>query len=704
MVLGLAGIWITGVTVVLFRWGCGWLFLTRLRRSAALVTGDSAELFDLCREQLHLRCRVSLASHLAIGSPVTFGLWRPIVLVPLFWLDLPHAVQRAGLLHELAHLKRRDHWLAPVLEVVRGTFFFHPLVLWLVGRIELEREVLCDEMAVAAGTPAQAYARMLLEFSRSPNRLGPALASRASLLGFGKLRTVKVRIHHLLEENMDRWLSPLPRARAVALGAVVFSVGLILGSFGAKAVEPQPVMASTEDPSAVDSKKAPQTPNTPYKIAPFDVLKIRALNVLPEEPIAGMYLVEPDGKVDLGSMYGKVAVGRLTLDEAGAAVVNHLRRTVKNPKASVSLAGWVLKWQRDPARKDPYRIQRFHVLKIQVRGTLADEPITGPHLVDPDGRVDLGPSYGKVRVEGLSLEGAAQSITEYLRTIVKDPLVSVTLGGWDRDWHNIEEKGPHKPEGMGADPAKESLSYSGKTFGQWRQDLNTELKPEVRVEGLRALAAFGANGYATEATTTILDLMKGYAANSYDRDDQRVTQAGKVAIAKIGPPAMGGLIRGLKGENRNVRRFVVFALQNGGSDAQAALPPLLEATKDRDAYIRENALIAASNIDPKNKAFVQALIDRLKDEDMQVRRRAVYLVQLLGPDARAAVPALIAACKDEDREVKVCALRALGAIGPDAKAAIEPLTQLLEKTRRETNPNLDGEIVEALNKIRYEGK
>ncbi|HTU17421.1 MAG TPA: polysaccharide biosynthesis/export family protein [Gemmataceae bacterium] len=79
--------------------------------------------------------------------------------------------------------------------------------------------------------------------------------------------------------------------------------------------------------------------------------------------------------------------------------------------------------------KPPYRIEPLDVLIIQVGETLPNQPIGGttPYPVSPDGTVNLGFSYGMVRVAGLTLEQAAQNIQQHLRRTLNNPTVSVTL-------------------------------------------------------------------------------------------------------------------------------------------------------------------------------------------------------------------------------------------------------------------------------------
>jgi polysaccharide export outer membrane protein len=77
--------------------------------------------------------------------------------------------------------------------------------------------------------------------------------------------------------------------------------------------------------------------------------------------------------------------------------------------------------------KPPYRIEPLDVLLIQVAETLPGQPINGPYSVGPDGTVNLGFSYGTVRIAGLTLEQAAAVIRNQLAQKIREPQVAVAL-------------------------------------------------------------------------------------------------------------------------------------------------------------------------------------------------------------------------------------------------------------------------------------
>jgi len=82
----------------------------------------------------------------------------------------------------------------------------------------------------------------------------------------------------------------------------------------------------------------------------------------------------------------------------------------------------------------PYRLGVYDWLQIDVRGTLLDAPITSDpaqggsaRRIDTDGTIELGAPYGRVRVAGMTLDEARQTITTHLKAMLKFPEVSLQL-------------------------------------------------------------------------------------------------------------------------------------------------------------------------------------------------------------------------------------------------------------------------------------
>ena len=77
--------------------------------------------------------------------------------------------------------------------------------------------------------------------------------------------------------------------------------------------------------------------------------------------------------------------------------------------------------------KPPHTIEPFDFLLIRAAGALPDQPIADAFSVDPEGMVDLGPSYGKVKVVGLTIAEAQDAIRRQLAQTLEEPEVSVSL-------------------------------------------------------------------------------------------------------------------------------------------------------------------------------------------------------------------------------------------------------------------------------------
>jgi polysaccharide biosynthesis/export protein len=136
--------------------------------------------------------------------------------------------------------------------------------------------------------------------------------------------------------------------------------------------------------------------------------------------------------------------------------------------------------------KSPYKIETLDYLAIQVTGTLRDQPITGTYAVEPGGTVNLGPSYGRVKVDGLTLEEAAETIYKQLSRVLKEPQVSVTLAA-SAGLQQIAGQVRVGPDGTINMGTYGSVYVTGMTIEQAKKAIETHLAefleaPEVSVD------------------------------------------------------------------------------------------------------------------------------------------------------------------------------------------------------------------------------
>jgi TonB family protein len=161
-----SGILLAGIALRLAWILAGVIRLRRLRQvgRVAPVLANPA-----CDEAVALHQSGAEIRYVAqLGQPVTFGVFKPAVLLPQDFDDLPLAVQRAVLAHELWHVRRRDWAWVLVEEVVRAVFWFHPAMWWLVSQVQQSREEVVDELSVQLTSSRRGYLEALLAFADRP--------------------------------------------------------------------------------------------------------------------------------------------------------------------------------------------------------------------------------------------------------------------------------------------------------------------------------------------------------------------------------------------------------------------------------------------------------------------------------------------------------------------------------------------------------
>jgi TonB family protein len=172
-----------------------WLLVGLVRLRTLRADGVIAVLADdLAVMHRTLAPMADVRWHDRLPQPVTFGLRRPVVLLPSRLRQLPADLQRAVLCHELLHASRGD-WRATLCEeMVKTVFWFHPGIWWVIGQIQLCREEIVDALAVSITASRRLYMRALLAFAESP----PAPPMLAPL--FAHRRHLAVRIRQLSQE------------------------------------------------------------------------------------------------------------------------------------------------------------------------------------------------------------------------------------------------------------------------------------------------------------------------------------------------------------------------------------------------------------------------------------------------------------------------------------------------------------------------
>jgi hypothetical protein len=172
----LALVWLTGATIVL---GRAWI----AHRSVVLAVRDAQP--APARAQALLASFAARPPRLVVGDPATgphvVGILRPVIVIPPALLAEP-ALLCPAVLHELAHIRRRDALARVVQIVARAMFFFWPVVRLASRRLDLSREAACDAWALEVSeVPRPAYARLLVRMAELHVAAAPSMGAQHGL-------------------------------------------------------------------------------------------------------------------------------------------------------------------------------------------------------------------------------------------------------------------------------------------------------------------------------------------------------------------------------------------------------------------------------------------------------------------------------------------------------------------------------------------
>jgi TonB family protein len=217
VVVGLASIF--AATAVYFAarlaWGMWRTERMRLRAMPVTLKGEAARAWRRCGGLKHV---VELRVSGVVSGPVTVGILRRAVLVPLGFLDSVAAEDlEAVLAHELAHVRRRDFAKNLAYEAVSVAVAWHPVVWMTRARVAESLEMVCDAMAAEAVAGNESYARSLLRLAAMVADGGPAKTLHA--IGIFDANSFERGIMNLTKKHVEMRL--VQRMGTVAACAVM---------------------------------------------------------------------------------------------------------------------------------------------------------------------------------------------------------------------------------------------------------------------------------------------------------------------------------------------------------------------------------------------------------------------------------------------------------------------------------------------------
>jgi beta-lactamase regulating signal transducer with metallopeptidase domain len=277
----LDALWLTGVALLSLRMAGGLWAIRRLSAEARDVPEAVRRRFDAALDRAGLAGRALVRLNPHIDGPFVVGIVRAVVYLPLSAVTVLAPDQLdAVFAHELAHVRRADYAWNLLQTVIETLFFFHPAVWWIGAALREQRELCCDDVALAACHDPVTYATALLslEEQRRAPRSGNTLAM--ALNGQGSRRSLLSRITRILGDQPGRKASRSTPLMPLALPVVLLTLAAVLLPMSHVAARPQadtgsaprPIPArtlaavDTDAPEAADDSPAPEA--TQADVAP----------------------------------------------------------------------------------------------------------------------------------------------------------------------------------------------------------------------------------------------------------------------------------------------------------------------------------------------------------------------------------------------------------------------------------------------------
>ena len=310
-----AGMVIFGLSRVIRAW----------REARRLVAGSReislAGEHTVVLEEYGRRLRIRLPEvreSVEISSPMIVGAAAPVLLLPERFAEHGREEIRAALLHELAHVRRRDYLVNAMCQVAALPVAWHPATHWVQGRIRRTREMACDEMAAEEMRSEIGYARCLLGLAKG------MLAGRD--LGRSRLGRqaagVELFSENVLEERVMRLMETKTAMRVRTKVIRVASGAMAMAATGAMAVmfHVTPTLAASQGAEL----QAEVAANAQAPVAPV----APAAPVAPVAPVAPKAPIVPVAPPAPAAAKGTVAQHWHSADGDSFTIVNGERRAM----------------------------------------------------------------------------------------------------------------------------------------------------------------------------------------------------------------------------------------------------------------------------------------------------------------------------------------------------------------------------------------
>lgn len=216
------------------------------------------ERLEVLSQSIHLNKHIVLLESQLVKVPSVTGFFKPIILLPIGMISqLPQDQVEAILLHELAHIKRKDYFVNLLQSFVEIVFFFNPGVLWLSSLIKEERENCCDDIAVSVTKCKAKFVHALVSFQEYN------VKNNELIMGFGGKKNHLLNRAKRIINNDTKSLNGVEKT---FLSIAVFAVIIAMLAFGNSKINPSENILKQKKTEIATSEEITATSDSKNKV------------------------------------------------------------------------------------------------------------------------------------------------------------------------------------------------------------------------------------------------------------------------------------------------------------------------------------------------------------------------------------------------------------------------------------------------------
>ena len=240
--------WLTGASLMI-----GWLVLGHIRAraiaraSSISLAPEWTGLLEGARMDAGVTQDVEIRESEFLAVPITVGFFKPIIVVPAEGREWSSEHRADVLVHELAHIARRDTLTHSIGWVACALHWFNPLAWLALYRARVEREHACDDVVLSAGARPSTYAQELLttaQLAQIP------LGAGAASLAMARKSQLTGRLLAILDK--DRQRGPASIRGAGFLSAIGLLIVLPVAALAPATVEASDTWGFASDLAPID--------------------------------------------------------------------------------------------------------------------------------------------------------------------------------------------------------------------------------------------------------------------------------------------------------------------------------------------------------------------------------------------------------------------------------------------------------------------